>query len=127
MSTDFIGQAADERRKQEIKAAIDAINKITGRLRTEDVFTQHEILTVLMPAIVLDQLKNWGGCWGDECYSPLNGFVFELQKLLNDEAKWEEGEEHPEGLGARWSDPSYEKLVKPGIDPTIKWLPKDAN
>jgi hypothetical protein len=108
MSMDFIGENAEERRKREIEAAIKIMDDISSRLMTEEVFGQHEILTELIPAIILHHVCNYGGCWGDEFYEPLNGVVFATQKLA------QEGEK-PEGLGCRWSDPSYEKLTKPGI------------
>jgi len=106
MSIDFIGQNADERRKQEIAAAIKTIREITTRLFDEQVFGPSDFLTELVPAIVLDQIE----LWGDGFYHPMNRVVHAMQKLGMEKAQWEEGEEHPEGLGCRWSDPYYEGL-----------------
>jgi hypothetical protein len=97
----FIGQNADERRKQEIADAVKTLNGIVARLYDQEVFNQPEFLTELLPAIILNMTENWG--YGD-VYEDLNTVVIATQKLLNVLAQWEPGEEHPEGLGCKWSD-----------------------
>jgi hypothetical protein len=101
----FIGQNADERRRQEIEAAIKTVGEIVDRLSNMQVFYQTEFLEKLLPAIILDQISAWG--YGD-FYEDINKVVLATQKLAMERAQWEEGEDHPEGLGCRWSDPYYE-------------------
>ena len=94
----FIGQNADERRKQEIADAVRTLNGIVARLYDQQVFNQPEFLTELLPAIILNMTENWG--YGD-VYEDLNTVVIATQKLLNVLAQWEPSEEHPEGLGCK--------------------------
>jgi hypothetical protein len=105
MNPDFIGQDADERRAREIKVVVKTISEITNRLYDIQVLQQSEFLTELLPAIILDQISAWG--YGD-FYEDINKVVSATQKLAMERAQWEEGEDHPEGLGCRWSDPYYE-------------------
>ncbi len=105
MNPDFIGQDADERRAREIEVVVKTISEITNRLYDIQVLQQSEFLTELLPAIILDQISAWG--YGDP-YMDLNKVVLATQKLAMERAQWEEGEDHPEGLGCRWNDPYYE-------------------
>ena len=108
---DFIGEDAGERRKQEIADAVKTLNGIVARLYDQQVFNPPEFLTELLPAIILNMTENWG--YGD-VYEDLNTVVIATQKLLNVLAQWEPGEEHPEGLGCKWSDPYYEDAAYEG-------------
>jgi hypothetical protein len=104
-------KVARKRRKQEIGAAVKTIRELSSRLISkEQVFDKSEFLNKLLPEIILDQLDQWG----DGFYHPMNEFVLAMQKLAMEKAEWEEGEEHPEGLGCRWSDPDYEGPLQEG-------------
>jgi hypothetical protein len=88
----------NERRKLPIEEAVEQVGDITRRLY-EAPFDQKEILTVLLPAIILDQINQWGL---GEVYRDLDDVVSATQALLNERAEWKDGEEYPIGLGCRW-------------------------
>jgi hypothetical protein len=99
MSTDFVGREDEnERRKLLIEEAVEQVRDITSRL-DEAPFDPKEILTVLLPEIILDQVEQWGL---GEVYRDLDDVVVATQALLNERAEWEDGEEYPIGMGCRW-------------------------
>jgi hypothetical protein len=115
---DFIGQDADERREQEIEAAVKTVHEIANRLFDEQIFGPDEILTKLIPAIVMDQI----GTWSDDFYRTMNKVVFAMQHLDDDDyhasraffddiydlVGREGGCKDVEGLGCKWSNPRFE-------------------
>lgn len=109
MSIDFIGQDADERRKREIETVVKTVREITIRLLDEQVFGQSELLTELLPAIILDQTDSYG--YG-EFYGDLDKVLIATQKLLMETSRGDDDDPFDEpdrvGLGCRWSDPKYE-------------------